>query len=130
MRTERESFIEDLRREWRAMWEERLDDRMRAESVAAKDYPELSVQKGLIIMATRDFRPLDFNDVISQYLHKQDIQIHVPPNPEVGGWGRFAREVLATQNHRRNRRATLDDIEPHNAKTRLRKKGGRGWLHQ
>jgi len=49
-----------------------------------------------------------------------------PPNPSVGGWGKFIRNVLSRQK-RLSKKPRPVPFEP-KEKQQL-KKGGRGWLH-
>lgn len=123
------TFIDELKHQWRLMWRERLDDRLRAEGIAAKDYEKLFVERGLVIVATRDFKPLNFRDVVSEHVPEGDRWIL--PNPSIGGWGKFIREVLCTQRRGPNSRQKRFAAEkPDKTKCGQLKKGGRGWLHK
>ncbi|MEM3011664.1 MAG: hypothetical protein QXE76_07630 [Candidatus Bathyarchaeia archaeon] len=119
-------FIDQLKTEWKKLWRERIDDKIRAEGIANKDYTILFVEKGTIILATRDFKPPDFQEILKQH---QITEIHkiVPPNPSIGGWRKFIRTVLSPQTkHNINRQAFYIQIKK---KPQQLKKGGRGWLH-
>jgi hypothetical protein len=35
---ERKELVENLKRQWKVMWRQRIDDRVRAEGIAEKDY--------------------------------------------------------------------------------------------
>ncbi|MEM2105888.1 MAG: hypothetical protein QXV21_05415 [Candidatus Bathyarchaeia archaeon] len=119
--------IEELRKQWKILWRERIDDRVRAEGVANKDYDLLFVDKGTVIFATRDFKPLDLKEILQ--LHSVvDVDRVVPPSPSVGGWGKFIRSMIVTQKAgKRVRRAASYLVEE--KKKQPLKKGGRGWLH-
>ncbi len=118
--------VEDIKEEWRLLWLSRIDDKVRAEGIANRDYSLLFVEQGTVIVATRDFKPVSLKEIL--FLHKiRDVERVIPPRPSVGGWGKFARTVLNKQKRvrkykkpvpRRNRRKNLQV-----------KKGGRGWLH-
>ncbi|MGQ9640603.1 MAG: hypothetical protein ACUVUF_00575 [Candidatus Bathycorpusculaceae bacterium] len=109
------------------MWWERIDDKVRAEGIADKDYGRLFVEKGTVIFATRRFRMLSFREILQ--LHGVvDVDRVVGPHPSVGGWGKFIRTVIANQQHSKRKRRALEYFEGEKKKQQL-KKGGRGWLH-
>lgn len=78
--------VEELKAMWRALWIERIDDHVRAEGIANKDYSNLFVEKGTVILATRNFRLLSFREVLEQN-GIVDAGRFVPANPRVGGGG-------------------------------------------
>ena len=85
------------------LWRDRINDKVRAEGVAKRDYPSLFVERGTVIIATRDFKPLDLKEILC--LHRvQNAEGLVPPHPSVGGWGKFSRTVLNKQ--RRSRKSS------------------------
>ena len=53
-------LIDELRFEWKRLWNDRLNDKIRAEGIAVDDYSSLFIDKGTIIHATRDFKVLNF----------------------------------------------------------------------
>ncbi len=117
---------DEVRVEWRLLWRDRLDDKLRAEGIANRNYPLLFVERGLVVVATRDFKPLDLKEIL--HLHRvQNVERFVPPNPSVGGWGKFARTVLNKQ--RRAQRWKKPAPRRNRDKSLQLKKGGRGWLH-
>jgi hypothetical protein len=119
-------FVMDLRDEWRTMWRDRIDDKVRAEGIANRDYSRLFVDRGTVIVATRDYKPPDFMEILEQ--HKPpDAERLVPPSPSIGGWGKFIRSVLSKQKRLIKRRRP-EPGPSRKGKRRLRK-GGRGWLH-
>ena len=120
-------LVEELRKEWRSMWRERIDDKLRAEAIADKDYVRLFVEKGTVIFATKKFRVPSFREILQ--LHGLlDVDRFVPPSPSVGGWGKFIRTVIAGQKKRKRvKRAQAYKFEE--KKKQQLKKGGRGWLH-
>src|SRR5208337_4666412 len=59
--------VEELRVEWKRLWRERLDDRVKAEGIANEDYPSLFVEKGTVILATRSFKLLTFKGVLEEH---------------------------------------------------------------
>lgn len=118
---------EELAKQWKNMWRERVDDKLRAEGIANVDYSMLFVERGTVIFAPRNFRMLSFKEILE--LHGiVPAERFVPSNPQVGGWGRFIRTVIVNQKTgRRAKRAALYSKEE--KKKQQLKKGGRGWLH-
>lgn len=118
---------DEIKEEWRSLWRNRIDDKSRAEGVANRNYSLLFVESGTVIMATRDFRPLDLKEILN--LHKvENAERLVSPHPSVGGWGKFSRTVLNRQSRALRRRETL---RPRERCGNLQvKKCGRGWLHR
>jgi hypothetical protein len=119
-------MVEELKSIWKKLWQERVDDKVRAEGIATADYSKLFVEKGTIIHATRDYKALNFKEILEQ--HKiANADRFIPPSPHVGGWTKFIKTSITSQRVRKNRRALLycankkEEQQP--------KKGGRGWLH-
>ncbi|MEM3702972.1 MAG: hypothetical protein QXX79_00915, partial [Candidatus Bathyarchaeia archaeon] len=81
-------LVEKLKTEWKNLWRERIDDKVRAEAIANRDYPGLFVEKGTVIFATKKFKILNFREILQSY-SVLDVDRFVPPNPSVGGWGKF-----------------------------------------
>ena len=124
----RQVLVDEVRIEWKLLWRSRIDDKVRAEGIADREYSLLFVERGTVIIATRDFKPLDLKEILR--LHEiQNVERIVPPHPSVGGWRKFARTVLNKQ--RRARRWMESPTAPvRNRKSNLQlKNGGRGWLH-
>lgn len=121
---EQKLFTEELKHQWQLLWRERIDDKVRAEGIAGKDFNLLFVERGTIIIATRDFQLLDFRQILQQHnlIRSEDT---VFPNPSTGGWGKFAREVFG-KNSKTKRRTHYE--KPKGSSGPL-KKCGRGWLH-
>jgi len=95
-RVEWKAFVDELRVVWKRLWWDRIDDKVRAEGVAREDYSSLFVDRGTVIMATRDFKPLDFVEVLER--HKpSEVPNAIPPSPAIGGWGKFIRDSVRKQ---------------------------------
>jgi len=122
-----QALVDDVRKEWRLLWRDRIDDKVRAEGMANRDYSLLFVDRGTVIVATRDFKPLNLKEIL--LLHEiENVERIVPPHPSVGGWGKFARNILNRQ--RRARKWKPPEPRRKNREKNLQlKKGGRGWLH-
>ncbi len=119
-------IVEELKVQWKQLWHERVDDKLRAEGIATNNYSKLFVDKGTIIHATRDYKALNFREILQ--LHKvEDADRIIPPSPHVGGWGKFIKTNIANQKPRRNNRAS-HYCNDKKQKQQL-KKSGRGWLH-
>ena len=123
---EKKQFIDEFKSQWKTMWRDRLDDKVRAEGIADKDYSLLSVDRGTVIIATRKFKLLDFRELLQHCMLTGGGEI-VPPDPSVGGWGKFIRTALVAQNLKRQRRQAPQ--KPDRDDNQQLKKGGRGWLH-
>ena len=120
-----------MRNEWRLLWRDRIDDKARAEGMASRNFELLFVERGTVIIATRDFKLLDLKEILR--VHKiENAERFIPPHPSVGGWGKFARTMINTQ-RRVTRAQQLEEAVPRRVgrkKNLQLKKGGRGWLHR
>jgi hypothetical protein len=124
---EKPEFVEELRTQWKDMWQRRIDDRLRAEGIADNDYSLLFVDRGTVITATRNVRSPDFFEILQQH-RGAGIGNMVPPSSGVGGWGKFIRTVVKKQ--LRLKRQRRWPLKPVRKERRQLKKGGRGWLHR
>ncbi|MCW4035133.1 MAG: hypothetical protein NWF03_07195 [Candidatus Bathyarchaeota archaeon] len=123
---ELKEFVDELRTEWKDLWRSRVEDKIRAEGIAKNDYSKLFVERGTVIMATRDYKPMEFFDIVQQYL-QFDADKVVPINTTVGGWGKFVRDNIKKQ--KRQTKRTYTPPKPKRAKGQQQKNGGRGWRH-
>jgi hypothetical protein len=119
-------MIEELRIQWRKLWQERLDDKVRAEGMATADYSDLFVDRGTVIHATRDFKALNFKEILEQH-QVINAERYIPPTPQVGGWNKFIKNNITNQPRRRKR---ADLYREEKREKQQPKKGGRGWLHR
>jgi hypothetical protein len=120
-------FVEELKVEWKLMWSERFDDKPKAEGVSVANYDSLGVERGTIIHATRDFKALNFREILEQHKINQPDRF-IEPHPNVGGWNKFIKTKI-TNAPNKNIRIALNA----NAKKSVAqqpKKNGRGWLHK
>jgi len=119
-------IVNELRVQWKQLWQERLEDKVKAEGIANTDYSKLFVEKGTIIHATRDFKPLNFKEIIEKN-KIENPELYVQPSPHVGGWGKFIKtEITIKKIHRHNR---ADVYRQEKKKVLQSKKSRRGWLH-
>jgi len=118
--------IEAIKQEWKQLWRSRIDDKVVAEGIANECFSLLSVDRGTVIVATRDFKQLDLREILRSH-GVQEVERVLGPSASVGGWAKFARTVLNKQSRARKW------VESEQAKNRVEnsqlKKGGRGWLH-
>ena len=119
--------MEEIRVQWKSLWQERYDDKVRAEGIAINDYAKLFVDKGTIIHATRSFKALSFREILEQNQVENSERL-VPPSPLLRGWGKFIKTNIIINKTERHKRARLY-VEPVKEKQQP-KKGGRGWLHK
>lgn len=120
-------LVEKLRVDWTRLWRERLDDRAKAEGIANEDYSSLFVEKGTVILATRNFKLLTFKEILEGH-RISDVYRFGSPHPEVGGWNKFIRNSVG-RGRSSDHRATHYVLEEEKKPQQL-KKGGRGWLHR
>jgi hypothetical protein len=126
-RSQTEILSDNVIEEWKALWRDRCDDKIRAEAMASRDFSLLCIEKGTVIAASRAFKPLDLRSILKSH-EADDVNRVVSPHPSVGGWRKFARTALAKQGRVRTGkhcprcRSRRDN--------RQMRKGGRGWLHR
>ena len=121
---ELKEFVDELRGQWKDLWRNRIDDKMRAEGISNQDFSKLFVEQGMVIVATKDYKPPDFVEILQKHI-SSDARKLVPPHPDVGGWGKFVKYTISNRK-RLSRRVPL---EPDRKKKQQPKKGGKGWLH-
>ena len=120
--------LEEIKDEWHHLWRNRIDDKVRAEGVANKDYSLLFVNQGTVIVATKDYRPLSFKEILLEHGVCNGERFE-SPLPSVGGYTKFARTVLNKQRRFRSWEIKKSLEKQKHAKGQQQKKGGRGWLH-
>ena len=121
------AFVDELKQRWKALWQERIDDKLRAEGIAREDYKLLFVEQGTVIVATRDYAPPRFGQIVERHAEDKQTSVDAVPSPMVGGWGKFARDVIGKQ-----RRFTKQGRPVPSAPVKKRqqlKKRGKGWLN-
>ncbi len=121
------AIVDEVKAQWRRLWAERYDDKVRAEGVASQAFSLCFVERGTIIAATRDFKPLDLKEIL-QKNHVRSINSIVGPPASVGGWTKFARTILNKQT--RSRQMSWEEPRQEQRKGLQLKKGGRGWMHR
>jgi hypothetical protein len=119
-------LVEELKGEWKLMWSERFNDKVRAEGVSVANYASLRVEQGTIIHATRDFKALDFKDILKQNMVEYPDRF-IQPSPEVGGWNKFIKTKITNTPHKS--KSVASETKVVKSAGQLSKKNGRGWLH-
>ena len=120
-------IVEEIRGQWRQLWHHKMDDKERAEGIASEDYGKLFVEKGMIVHATRNFKALNFKEILEQN-KVENAERFIQPSPQVGGWTKFIKMNLCVSRPQQHRRALLY-LKPEK-KRQQPKNGGRGWLHK
>lgn len=122
-------FVDRLRGEWKLMWQYMLEDKVRAEGIANKDYEHLFVERGQILFATKNFKPPEFRDILEMHLSSEEAE-RVNPDPIRGGIHKFIREHITKDNSSKKKRRRRAFFEPKKMKKHQHlKHGGKGWLH-
>jgi len=124
IKTQKE-LVEELKAQWKLLWSERFDDRVKAEGISINDYERLFVEQGTVIHATKDFKPLNFKDILQHHM-VENPERYIQPDVEVGGWNKFIKTELTGQRVKKSNTCPQDDGKRKGQKP---KKGGRGWLH-
>jgi hypothetical protein len=123
-------MVEALKTEWKLMWSERFDDKVVAEGVSANDYDILHVERGLIIHATREFKALNFKEIVQQRI-VENPERYLQPDVHTGGWNKFIKTEIAASRSQQNKKndSRASEKSPSKQASQQVKKGGRGWLH-
>ena len=127
MVTNQKELVDALKVEWKKLWSERLDDKIRAEGVAINDYSSLFVDKGTIIHATRDFKALNFKEILDRH-QILNAERYIPPDQFIGGWTKFFKNNIS--NLQPNSKKHAEFYCPEKKTLQQPKKSGRGWLHK
>lgn len=118
-------LVEELKAQWKLLWSERFDDRVKAEGISINDYERLFVEQGTVIHATKDFKPLNFKDILQHHM-VENPERYIQPDVEVGGWRKFIKTELTGQRVKKSNGRPLNLEKP---RCQKQKKSGRGWLH-
>ena len=126
---DKKELVENLRQEWKTMWRSRIDDEVRAEGIADKTYERLFIDRGLILFATRNFKPPEFQEILRKYLTSEEAE-RLTPDPVRGGIRKFIREYIISNNKlsRSQREEWVHELDAMKKKQQF-SHGGRGWLH-
>jgi hypothetical protein len=119
-------LVEGLKVQWKLLWNERITDEVRAEGISVANYESLRVERGTIIQATRDFKPLNFKEILETHM-VENPERYIQPDRREGGWGKFVKNEIIKNQGPKTKRA--QDYAPKKPKGKQAKKSGRGWLH-
>lgn len=123
---EQKELVEQLKVEWKLLWSECFNDRVRAEDISVKDYESLLVERGTIIQATRNFKVLTFKGILEEHMIENPERF-LQPDVSVGGWHKFIKTEINSRKPPTSKHA-VSQI-PRKREIQQAKKGGRGWLH-
>ena len=122
-------LVEELKAQWKLLWSERFEDKLRAEGVSVDEYIALSVEQGTVIHATKDFKALNFKEILQKHLIENPDR-YIAPEVNVGGWKKFIKtEINRSNQHAKSCVANSGDKKVRKRTGQQSKKGGRGWLH-
>jgi len=122
-------LVEELKAQWKLLWSERFEDKVRAEGISIDEYIALSVEQGTVIHATKDFKALNFKEILQKHLIENPDR-YVAPDVNVGGWKKFIKtEINHNNQHGKNCAPNSGDKKVRKRTSQQSKKGGRGWLH-
>lgn len=121
------SLARELRRmlkvDWAELWKTKHEDEVKAEGVSVQDFESLFVDRGEIIHATRDFKPLSFSEILEKHVGPEKAA-GVDVNPRVGGWRKFAKKNFPAKHTKREKPEVKADL------SQQQRKGGSGWLNK
>lgn len=118
--------VEELKKQWKKLWQERINDQSKAEGVANQDYSTLFVDRGTVIIATRDCKPLNFREILEQYKIFKVNKI-TPLSPTIGEWSNFIMTTNVSQKRHSCRQLRTNEGKRKN--DQQLEKGDRGWAH-
>ncbi len=119
-------LVETLKVQWKLLWTERFNDKERAEAVSKKDYEILYLERGTVINATRDYKVLNFKDILEKHMIEQPDRF-IQPNANVGGWKQFVKTNISSNKPQRSDHTS--EKVPKKQATVQSKKNKQGWLH-
>jgi hypothetical protein len=119
-------LVEELNVEWKHLWSNRFNDKQRAEGISITNYTALRVEKGTVIHATKDFKALNFKEILEEHM-VENPERFISPDVDVGGWHKFIKtKITSGKSTGKNRVESFVPVKPKGGQP---KKGGRGWLH-
>jgi hypothetical protein len=118
-------LVEELKADWKLLWNERLNDPVRAEGNSIANYESQHVERGTVIHATRDFKTLNFKEILQTHI-VENPERFIQPDHQEGGWNKFVKTQITNHQLQTKRAPTHTPKKPEGKQP---KKGGRGWLH-
>jgi hypothetical protein len=121
-------FTEELRKEWKTMWRSKIDDKIKAESIADKTYEGLFMDRGTIIFASKDCNPPNFKEILKKHLSSYWVERY-NPHPAMGGIHKFIRQTkMQNSKTTKRKKETCLALKKMKNGGQLKKKG-KGWLN-
>jgi hypothetical protein len=122
-------MVEEIKVQWKLLWSQRFNDKVRAEGISVSDYAILHVERGTIIHATRDFKALSFKEILEKNMIDNSNNFN-EPDVHTGGWNKFIKTEITNRKLKKSNQAALFPQETRkNTALKQQKKSGRGWLH-
>ena len=116
----------ELKASWDNLWAEKYDDKKKAEGLSTDNYDNLDVDRGQVLYASRDYKPLNFREIYEEKVGKE-IADKASPHPSTGGWGKFARQNFTKRNKEKPRHERPEtSYDP----SQQKRKHGKGWLNR
>ncbi len=118
-------LVEELKVQWKLLWSERFEDKKLAEGVSLNDYLILQVEKGTVIHATRDFKALNFKEILEKNMVENPDR-YIRPGTNIGGWTKFIKKEITNQTLQKNGKRTISNNAEKSDKpvSQQSKKGG------
>jgi hypothetical protein len=116
---------QQLKNQWADLWVSKHDDKVNAEDISVKDYNLLFVEKGEVVQAKRDYRPISFSDILEKHVGA-DRALKVDIDPRVGGWKKFSKKNFPKKKPEFIREPPRKKIDLN----QHQRKNGFGWLNQ
>ena len=119
-------MVEQLKVQWKLLWSERFNDKTRAEDVSLKNYASLHVEQGHVIHATRDYKALNFKEILDQNMIENSVKF-IQPNSREGGWNKFVKTKIYPSSMKKDKFSMLNVTKKQAAQKSNKAK--QGWLH-
>ena len=117
-------LVDALKVEWKSMWHEQFNDKIRAEGISVADYERLKISRGTVLHATRSCETPEFKEILKENLVENPDR-YIQPNNVDGGWKKFIKTNI-TQRPFKAKRVT----EYEKTSKQIRKQSKKsGWLH-
>ena len=112
-----------LKLDWVELWDTKYEDEVQAEGISVKDFEALYVDRGEVIHATRDVKPLSFHEILEKHVGEEEAK-RVDVDPRQGGWRKFSRTHFPARRVKREEPRVKFDAG------QQQRKAGSGWLNK
>jgi hypothetical protein len=120
---------QQIRVEWKSLWDQCFDDKRNAECVTSRDYDLLFVERGTVIKATRNCKPPSLEEIMDMTERNLGLKL-ISPDPRIGGWRKLSREAFPRKPRGAEGSKRTQESPKENARNVPAKKSGNGWLHR